>query len=277
VILKLVEQGKLGLDDPVSRFVPGVPNGVAITIRELAGMRSGLANYSALPAFQQALVADPTRSWTTSQLLEYAFAAPPNFEPGARYEYSNTNTVLLGQVIEAVTGQNWQSEVAKTITGPLELTTVVYPDNDPFSSPAATGYSNAGTPEAQPPVKTSLFGAAGGLVGTVGDLGRWARALGSGSLLTPALQREREATPSDTTDDPASPLYSAYGLGIGEIVVDGAPWWGHTGVGVGYESLAMHDVKDDATIAILINVTNKDQDVPARILPTLVKALDLHS
>ena len=99
-VLQLADQGKLGLDDPIGKYIDGVPQGDKITLRQLARMRSGLENYAKTPEFQQALVADPYRNFTPQELLGYAFAAPMPFPPGEGYEYSNTNTVLLGLVVE---------------------------------------------------------------------------------------------------------------------------------------------------------------------------------
>ncbi|PRC42986.1 serine hydrolase, partial [Mycobacterium sp. ITM-2017-0098] len=90
-VLQLADQGRLGLDDPISRFVGGVPRGDEITLRHLARMQSGLPNYSRNPAFAQALYADPRREFPPRQLLDYAFAQPSAFVPGDGFEYCNTN------------------------------------------------------------------------------------------------------------------------------------------------------------------------------------------
>lgn len=271
VILQLVAAGKLRLDDPVGNFVPGVPRGDRITLRELAGMRSGLPNYTASAGYTAAVEADPVRAFTDPELLGFAFAEESHFLPGARYEYSNTNAVLLGQVIQAVTGTEWAAAVADLITGPLGLTSVSYPGGMRTPAPAASGYLVAGgaPTEAPTPVSTR-FGAAGGLAGTLADLDRWGQALGSGELLTPELQKARTDAASAITDDPKSPDYDRYGLGIGEI--DG--WWGHTGYGLGYSSLVMNDPVDKRTIAILLNGSPKDHGLPAAMFRELAAILD---
>src|SRR4029450_1018838 len=106
VIVLLAQEGKLSLDDPVSKYVPGVPNGDNITIDELLKMRSGLYNYTNAPELAATVHRDPTKVWNPEELLAIAFARPPNFPPGTAYEYNNTNYTLLGLIAEKVDGQS---------------------------------------------------------------------------------------------------------------------------------------------------------------------------
>ena len=105
VIVLLVQEGKLRFDDPVSRYVQGVPNGDDITIGELLKMRSGLYNYTSAPELAESLDRDPTRVWTPEELLAIAFKHPPVFAPGKEYEYCNTNYALLGLIAEKLEGK----------------------------------------------------------------------------------------------------------------------------------------------------------------------------
>jgi CubicO group peptidase (beta-lactamase class C family) len=100
VIMQLAQESKLSLDDPVSKYVPGVPNGNNITLAELLEMRSGLYNYSNAPEISASMHHDPTRVWSPAELLAIAFAHPPNFPPGTDFEYNNTNYLLLSLVAE---------------------------------------------------------------------------------------------------------------------------------------------------------------------------------
>src|SRR5262249_23622777 len=102
VIVQLAQEGKLRLDDPVSKYVPSVPNGDNITIDEQLTMRSGLYNYTDAPELAASVDRDLTKVWTTEEVLAIAFARPPNFPPGTAYEYNNTNYVLLGLIAEQV-------------------------------------------------------------------------------------------------------------------------------------------------------------------------------
>src|SRR4029079_9896542 len=95
VIMELAQENKLSLDDPISKYVPEVPNGNNITIAQLLEMRSGLYNYTDDPIISATMDANPAKVWTPVEVLAIAFAHPPNFPPGAQYEYDNTNYALL--------------------------------------------------------------------------------------------------------------------------------------------------------------------------------------
>lgn len=268
-ILVLGDEGKIRLDDPIAKYVPHVPSGKDITIRMLLGMRSGLANYSATKAIQEGLSKDPTRTWTDDELLAASFAEPLVFTPGSSYEYSNTNTVLLGRVLEVVSGKSWSEAVRELVVEPLKLPSVSYGKDGAPPAGAVTPYQVGGMdaePEELPLVSPTLFSAAGGLYGTVTDLSTWASALGSGSQLKPDTAAERLANASPTTTDAHSPLYDEYGLGLG--ILNG--WIGHTGVGLGYQSLVMYDPASKDTVTIVINGTGDDPDVPAKIFRELL-------
>ena len=126
-VLQLVGEGKVALDDPISDYVDGVPNGEAITIEMLLDMHSGLYNYTTSPEMNRILDEEPDHVFTPEDLLALAFAQPPNFAPGAEYEYSNTNTVLLGLVIEKVDGVPVQEAFATRLFEPLGLSQTSFP------------------------------------------------------------------------------------------------------------------------------------------------------
>ena len=104
VIVQLAQEGKLRLDDPISKFVQDVPNGDNITIGQLLKMRSGLYNYTAAPELAESLDRDPTKVWSSEELRAIAFKRPPLFAPGAEFDYCNTNYLLLGLVAEKIEG-----------------------------------------------------------------------------------------------------------------------------------------------------------------------------
>ena len=129
ILLQLVAQsgGALSLDDPISHYLHGIPNGEKITLRELANMTSGLYDYTRDAAFGEALQADLTRSWTTDELLAFNDQHPPtNFEPGTQYQYSNTNTLVLGKLIETLCDNAFSHVLADQILTPLHLNATAY-------------------------------------------------------------------------------------------------------------------------------------------------------
>lgn len=270
VILQLTDEGTIALTDPVSDYVPGVPGGDVITIDDLARMRSGLANYSALPAMSEALNTRIDAPPATETILDWAYAASPDFPPGTRYEYSNTNTLLLGEVIERVTGAPWYDAVRTRVLEPLGLSSV---SAGFLGGPHdATGFdvSADSDPDPVPVVAAGWFGAAGALTGNVEDLATWGAALGSGSLLTSSTQVARVESLTPIDEDAASPEYDRYGFALGEI----AGWIGHTGNGLGFQSLVMYEPVSGRTVAILLNGTGSDPNVPAHIFRQLLPVLN---
>jgi len=121
VIVLLAQEEKLSLDDPVSKYVPDVPNGDRISITDLLKMRSGLYNYTNDPIISKAIDTDPARVWTPAELLAIAFAHQPNFPPGKQYDYNNTNYVLLGLIAETVDGKPLAQIMHDRLFGPHNM------------------------------------------------------------------------------------------------------------------------------------------------------------
>ena len=136
-ILQLVDQGKVGLDDPISKYVPGVPNGDSVTLRQLAGMRSGLFDYSDVT--QAAMPDDPKRRYTPQDLLEIVVQHPPEFPADTKFDYNNSNTVLLGLVVEKVSGHPLNRYIDDHIVQAEHLQHTVFPADATLPSPHAHG------------------------------------------------------------------------------------------------------------------------------------------
>ncbi|WP_406208158.1 beta-lactamase family protein [Kitasatospora sp. NBC_01560] len=245
-LLRLVDQGKAGLDDPVGRYLAGVPGGDTITLRQLADMRSGLYSYTDDPGFVKAFLDNPQQAFTPQQLLAAAFQHPANFAPGARFEYSNTNTVVLGQVIEKLGGQPLGTFLKQQVFDPADLGRTVFPTDAAFPQPHARGYTNQ-TPDGTIADATdwnpSWAWAAGAAISDLADLQKWAKVLATGTLLTPATQAQRLiALPTGVPD---------IGYGLGLFVNHG--WIGHNGSLPGYQSLAIYLPSAQATLVVLLN------------------------
>jgi len=148
VVLQLEAEGRLKIDDPVERWLQElVPNGSSITLRQLLNHTSGLFNYTDDEAFLSAVIAAPGQSWSPRELLSVAFAHPANFPPGTNWSYSNTNYVLLGLVIEAVTGRQVEQEFRDRIFAPLGLAATSFPAGISADERFAHGYASlAGSP-----------------------------------------------------------------------------------------------------------------------------------
>jgi D-alanyl-D-alanine carboxypeptidase len=245
-LLQLAEEGKLSLDDTIDKYVSGIPNGNQITLRMLANMTSGIASYYT-QAFLDKYFGHPETIFTPDQLIAYGVAESPVFKPGERFDYSNTNTILLGKVIEKVTGQPVEVAFQQKIFVPLRLADTSLPTDSPaIPAPHPQGYTlqGSGTPD-DPANATNWspsFGwTAGGLISTLSDMLVYDRALGTGQgLLSPATQTER----LNSFPEPAG-----YGIALG--CIDG--WIGHTGELPGFNTAVYYDTTTDTSVVTMVN------------------------
>ncbi|MCH9816869.1 MAG: beta-lactamase family protein [Actinomycetia bacterium] len=266
LILQLADEGKLSLDDTIDQYVAGVPNGDQITLRQLAEMTSGVPEYTT-EAWLKDYLADETRNFTTSELIDYAVAEPAMFKPGKKAVYVNTSTLLLGQVVEEVEGRPFPEALQRKILDPLELTETGYPNSyDDWSGPHPTGYQpdDAGDLTAQDNNFT-VFGPAGAMTSTVSDMCRWGLALATGELLDEDTQAARlQGQPLKE-----GPEYDSYGQGIGEL----SGFIGHTGEGFGHTVLVMADPETGTTAVINMNIAQAEKHVPTTLFRELAQPL----
>ncbi|MGG2462352.1 serine hydrolase domain-containing protein [Streptomyces sp. RGM 3693] len=237
VVLQLVGEGRLGLDDRVADHLPpGVPRTGAggandlhrVTIRQLLDHTSGLFNYTADPHLAEQLSgagfpAHRYDRYTPVELLRIALGHPPTAAPGARYAYSNTNYLVLGLVIQGVTGHPYADELRRRILAPFDLRGTSFPGNSPaLPAPHGRGYSRIdGHRVDSTAFNPSRAGAAGEMITTLVDLNHFFAALLGGKLLAPrqmAQLRSERATGG------------AYGLGVYATWLPcGVTVWGHNG------------------------------------------------
>ncbi|MER7661613.1 serine hydrolase domain-containing protein [Streptomyces sp. NPDC096193] len=266
-LLQLVDQGKVGLDDTIDKYIAGVPNGNRITLRQLAGMRSGLFNYTMDDDFVKAFLTDPRKPFTPQQLLDYGFKHPVNFQPGAEFQYSNTNLILLGLVVEKTSGMPLQDFISQNITRPARLRNTFLATDATFPNPHAQGYTNQ-TPDGKIANSTdwdpSWAWAAGAVISNLQDLRSWARILATGSLLKPATQAQRLDTAPTTVPG------ASYGLGIFNV----QGWIGHNGSLPGYESLTMYLPEAEATLVVLLNTdVVHNEEEPSTLLGQAITSI----
>lgn len=248
LILQLVDEGRLALDDTIDQYVAGITNGDRITIRELADMSSGNSDYTTTAGFGEAYGADESRIFSLAELNGFLVGAPAEFEPGEQKVYTNANTNLLGAVVEKVTGQDFADVLSERILEPLEQTGTRYLLDAADWTDHPLGYAVVDGEQTVQNDNLSIYGAAGSMVSTLEDARVWADVLGSGSLLDPATQDEREqGAPLD-----AGPPYDIYALGMGET--DG--WWGHNGEGLGFTAAVFHQPETGASIVVFMNESN---------------------
>ena len=297
VIVLLAQEGKLSLDDPVSKYVPGVPNGDNITIAESLEMRSGLYNYTNDPIISATIDTDPAKVWTPAELLAIAFAHPANFPPGKAYQYNNTNYALLGLVAEKVDGKPLAQVMHNRLFGPQNMQDTQLPAStvntipEPYShgylygsssvalvgeppySPEVQAAARAGTllPKDYTGVNHSNAAAAGGVISTADDLATWIKALVAGRVLDPAYQRRW--FDSLQPEDPSKPEGQKYGYGIAQLSWGPNTIYFHGGETPGYNSKISYDPANDMTLIVWTNLTvSLDDQQTANTL--WVKVLD---
>jgi D-alanyl-D-alanine carboxypeptidase len=248
VVLQLVDEGLISLDDTLEEYVPGVPNGDQITIRQVLGMDAGIADYIAVREIAQEYVVDPMLDFGPDQILEVIRESTPDYAPGERVQYSNSNYILLGFLIEAVTGQSPATEVQRRVFDPLGMTSSSFPLTAWMPEPAMHGYSAAALGDPLVDVTRSnpdLPWTAGAVISTLADVRTWVVALAEGTLLTPETQAARLQTRSLTEH----PLIVGYGLGV--LTMNGMI--GHNGGIAGYSSWMLYDPETAATIIVVVN------------------------
>lgn len=275
VILQLIQEGRLSLDDPVSKYLPDVPNGAHISIEQLLAMRSGLYNYTETLELNRALDEQPDRVWTPEQLLALSFEHPPEFAPGTRFGYSNTNTILLGLIAEQLEGGKPLATIMRDrLFTPLGLRNTVLPDitSNAIPEPYSHGYMygnnvlTMGSPPALPDsmqaaahagrlaprdqtrMNPSWGWAAGAGISTAHELVAWVQALVGGELLNADLHARRLA--SVNAVDPNDPNSASYGWGIARF----GDLYGHTGELPGYNSFMGHDPVNAVTLVVWSNL-----------------------
>jgi len=240
-ILLLAERGKLSVDDPLGRYVNDVPTAwTAITLRHLLTHTSGIPNFTALPEYPKWKEQAPS----PAMIFQQVRGLPLEFSPGSRFEYSNTGYVLLGWVIELVSGRTYREFVKENIFEPLGMADSGYDSNLAIIPQRATGYhaGSRGLRNANY-IDMRVPHGAGGLYSTTGDLLRWTQALFHGKLLRPASLQQM------TT--PAKDGY-AFGLGVGTR--NGRKRFAHAGGIDGFSSFLAYFPASDVTIVVLANV-----------------------
>jgi D-alanyl-D-alanine carboxypeptidase len=271
LVLQLVGEKKVSLDDHISKWVAGVPNGDEITIRELLNHTSGLADGFTSPTVQGKVI----DGCTVDELLTAEAMFPPVAPPGTKWSYSNYGYNLLGRVVELATGQDLSTVVQQRIAKPLGLHRTLLPTTgNGLSAPFTHGYGTGDVGPTQAPTTAddatdlpgSCLWAHGGMVSTLSDMRVWSKALATGSLLKPKVWKEaqRDAVPFVFAGNYNGPGKWRYGLGF----VESGGFIGGEGSFAGYESAAMYSPSLKTSI-VVASTKNPNAITP----PPMIQAL----
>jgi D-alanyl-D-alanine carboxypeptidase len=245
VVLQLAEEGRVDLDAGIDGYLPDLPAADRITPRQLLNHTSGLNEYLDQPL----VVNDPLHQWTPAELIAVAEAAGRVGEPGGPHRYSNTNYVVLGEIIEQVTGNPWADEVHARIAEPLGMTRTGL-----IADTAAPGHDmiNGSFVDVTSSFDPSVGGAAGGLQSTSRDLLAFAGALADGTLLSPESQAAMQ-TFLPAEDLSQFGIDHGYGLGLERYAMDGMTVIGHMGTGKTGSSYVGYDAAHGTAVAVTTN------------------------
>lgn len=254
-ILRLAEQGKLSLDDPLSKFLPDYPApGSTATVRQLLNHTSGVMPYTAIPGFMTE--ANTNKPYTTPQLIAVFKNIPSPSKPGQQWAYNNSGYVLLGAIIEKVSGKPWDEAVGGLVAGPLKLASIRSGIGEETIPGMAKGYTEGEHgQQLAGKIHMSVPGGAGALVGTVADLATFGNALHNGKLLSPASYDGMTGT-TTTSDGKTAP----YGYGIESGDIRGRRELGHSGGIFGFSTDSVYLPKEKVFVAVFANSDSPTAD-----------------
>ncbi|MES9692055.1 D-alanyl-D-alanine carboxypeptidase [Bacillus toyonensis] len=256
-VLQLVGENRVQLDDSIEKWLPGLIQGNGydgnqITIRQLLNHTSGIAEYL---KSKDADIMNSKKTYTAEEIVKIGLALPPDFSPGKGWSYSNTGYVILGMLIEKITGNSYAEEIEKRIIEPLDLSNTFLPGNSPVipGKNHARGYvKTEGTSELKDITyyNPSLANSAGDMISNADDLNKFFSSLLSGKLL-----KERELKEMLTTVPvEGKAVGDGYGLGIYETKLpNGVSVWGHGGGIPGFTTFAGGVIGGKHTLAVSIN------------------------
>jgi len=255
VLLRLVDEGKVALSDPVSQYLDRTPGVDGITLGQLCQGTSGLADYR--PELAAQFVNNPTRQWPSLELVSSALASKRSGAPGIGWHDSPGAYVLLGMALEAATHSDWPTLYQKYIVNPLHLRATDYPGPEQLTITGSHphGYATArqpngelmcGTVEDVTDISTSMAGVSGGVVSTLADMKTWSEALAAGTLLSTSSAKKQWTTVSMGKD---APSWQGYGLGATQI----GPFRGESGAITGFSSAMLSDPVSGLTVVVMLN------------------------
>jgi len=260
-VMKLVEQGRVRLDDDLSKYVPQFPlQGKQVSIRQLLNHTSGIHSYTSSPDWQ--------KTWkdemSPDAIIKFVAADTFDFAPGTRYRYNNTGYVLLGMVIEKASGQSYAKYLEAQFFKPLGLRQTSYCPSQTSDPAFALGYSKGPTTTVRAQfLHLSHPFSAGALCSTVGDLAKWQRALDGGKAVLPASYALMS-----TADTLIGGRKINYGFGLVPGEFNGHKTISHTGGINGFATAATYVPDDSLSIVVF---TNFDGESPQTLVQNLLR------
>ncbi|MBK6749547.1 MAG: beta-lactamase family protein [Acidobacteria bacterium] len=268
--LQLVYEGKIGLDERVEKYLGSLswfsrlPNARDITVRQLLNHTSGLVRYEFKDQFTKDLTANPEKIWKPQELLAYLLDEKPPFEAGKGWDYSDTNYIVLGMIIERVTGRKFYDEAGRRLLKPLKLTNTIPQDRIKLKG-VIQGYAGANNPfggkdemisNGKFAINPQFEWTGGGYASTSGDLARWAKLIYEGKAFDASLLPQ-------VADGVAAPMLgreTRYGLCVIIRKTPAGTSYGHSGFFPGYMTDMMYFPEQRIAIAVQVN-TSVPQDL----------------
>jgi D-alanyl-D-alanine carboxypeptidase len=263
--LQLIKEGKIGLDDKIEKYLgreqwfSRLPNAKEITVRQLMNHTSGLVRYEFKEQFTKDLTANPEKVWKPAELVAYLLDEKPPFEAGKGWDYSDTNYIVLGMIIEKVTGKKFYDEADRRLLKPLKLTDTI-PQDGPKLKGVVQGYAGPNNPfggtdamivNGKFAVNPQFEWTGGGYASTGHDLARWAKMIYEGKVFSPELLPQ-------VLDGVSAPMLgreTKYGLGVIIRKTPQGTSYGHSGFFPGYMTDMMYFPEHKAAVAVQVNTS----------------------
>ncbi len=282
--LQLVKEGKIGLDDKIEKYLgrepwfARLPNAKEITVRQLMNHSSGLVRYEFKEQFTKDLTANPEKVWQPAELVAYLLDEKPPFAAGTGWDYSDTNYIVLGMIIEKVTGRRFYDEADRRLIKPLKLTGTM-PQDGPRLKGVVQGYAGPNNPfggtdamivNGKFAINPQFEWTGGGYASTAQDLARWAKMIYEGKAFAPELLPQ-------VLDGVAAPMLgreTKYGLGVIIRKTAAGTSYGHSGFFPGYMTDMMYFPEHKVAVAVQVN-TSVGRDLGKPLGRVLVELMEI--
>jgi D-alanyl-D-alanine carboxypeptidase len=259
VALQLVRDGRLGLDDTIGQRLPGMPPAwAAVTVRQMLNHTSGLPDYTQSDAFAKQAQTKPRGFVSPTKIIDWVRADPLQFAPGSRYEYSNTDNIVIGLIAQAVTGRSYPDLLDSIVFGPAKLRETSFPTRSiALPAPFLHGYIVA--PGQQDQDVTTFLSpsgawASGAVVSTPGDLNAFIRAYLGLRFFGAEQQREQMRFVTGGRSSPPGPGQNSAGLALFRYKTRCGTVYGHTGNFPGYVQFAAATADGRRAVTTTLNI-----------------------